>query len=148
MPYDPFRAAVAVHGILHDNNAVLLLRRAGTSHRNGRLALPAGHLDGGEDAITGLCRELREELGIEVVPDACRLALVLHAAPEHAADFEYLHLFFHVSHWIGEPSIAEPDKCTELRWADAGALPPDVVDYVTQALSAISRGDTLALHGW
>ncbi|MEU7869928.1 NUDIX domain-containing protein [Dactylosporangium sp. NPDC049140] len=148
MAYDPFRAAVAVHGMLRDGDRLLLMRRAGTGHRDGCLGLPAGHLDGGEDAVSGLVRELREEVGVEADPARCRLTLVLHTAAEDPQDHEYLHLFFAVEAWTGEPRIAEPDKCGELCWADVRSPPPDIVDYVGGALAAIERGETLALFGW
>ncbi|MDI6097366.1 NUDIX domain-containing protein [Actinoplanes sp. NEAU-A12] len=148
MPFEPFRAAVAVYGILRDRERMLLMRRNGTGYRDGQWSLPAGHLDGGEDAVTGLVRELREELGIDADPGGCRLALLMHAAPEHDGDREYLHLFFSVDRWDGEPGIAEPDKCSELRWADDRALPSDLVDYVAVALAAVGRGEPLVLHGW
>jgi 8-oxo-dGTP diphosphatase len=148
VPTQPFRLAVAVYGILRDQDRILLTRRAGTGYRDGQLSLPAGHLDGGEDAITGLVRELREELGIEADPRSCRLALVMHSAPEDAEDREYLHLFFSVADWLGEPSIAEPDKCSELRWTDSSTLPSDLVDYIGEALTAISQGESLTLRGW
>lgn len=144
----PFQAAVAVHGILRDHQRLLLIRRAGTGYRDGQLSLPAGHLDGGEDAVTGLVRELREELGIEADPHDCRLALLMHSAPEFADDSEYLHLFFVVGTWSGEPRITEPDKCSELLWADERTPLSDLADYVREALAAVNRGDRLALHGW
>ncbi|MEV0567511.1 NUDIX domain-containing protein [Dactylosporangium sp. NPDC050588] len=148
MPGERFRIAAAVYGILRADGRLLLLRRAGTTFRHGQLSLPAGHLDGGEDALTGLVRELREELGIEADPGGCRLALLLHTAPEDADDQEYFHMFFTVDRWTGDPVINEPGKCSELRWADPTDLPPDVVDYVAEALAAITRGETLALRGW
>jgi 8-oxo-dGTP diphosphatase len=148
VPGEPFRVAAAVYGILRDGERILLLRRAATGYRDGQLSLPAGHLDGGEDAIAGLVRELREELGIEAEPQSCRLALLMHSAPEHSEDREYFHLFFSVARWSGEPFIAEPDKCNELCWAEASALPSDLVDYVGEALAAITRGDSLTLRGW
>jgi 8-oxo-dGTP diphosphatase len=148
MSFDPFRAAVAVYGILRDRERLLVMRRSGTGYRDGQLSLPAGHLDGGEDAVSGLVRELREELGIEADPAGCRLVLLMHAAPEDGEDAEYLHLFFTVASWTGAPRIAEPDKCTELRWIDGRSRPPDLVDYVGEALAAVDRGDSLTLHGW
>jgi 8-oxo-dGTP diphosphatase len=148
MLVERFRAAVAVYGILRDRDQMLMMRRSGTGYRDGQLSLPAGHLDGGEDAVSGLVRELHEELAIEADPERCHLALVLHSAPEDAADSEYLHLFFFVDGWAGEPRIAEPDKCSELRWIPVRDRPPDIVDYVGEALAAIGRGQTLALHGW
>ena len=148
MPDERFRVAAAVYGILRDDGRVLLLRRDGTDFRPGQLSLPAGHLDGGEDAVSGLVRELREELCVEADPRDCRLVLLMHTAPEDEDDQEYLHLFFTVDRWRGVPVIGEPGKCSELRWVDAAALPGDVVDYVAEALAAIGRGDTLALRGW
>ncbi len=124
------------------------MRRAGTDYRNGQLSLPAGHLDGGEDAVCGLVRELREELDIKVAPRDCQLALLMHTPPEDADDWEYLHLFFMVASWVGDPRIAEPDKCSELRWVDFAARPSDLIDYVAVALDAIGRGDPLVVHGW
>ncbi|MEH3078306.1 MAG: NUDIX domain-containing protein [Quadrisphaera sp.] len=113
-----------------------------------QLSLPAGHLDGGEDAVSGLVRELAEEVGIDVQPRDCRLVLTMHRAPEAPGDREYVDLFFAVARWVGEPVNAEPLKCSELLWVDPRNLPVDVVDYVAQALAAIARGSTLELCGW
>ncbi|WP_328291576.1 NUDIX domain-containing protein [Kineococcus sp. NBC_00420] len=148
MPRDRFRLPAAVYGVLRDGERVLVLRRAGTTFRAGQLSLPAGHLEGGEDAVAGLLRELREEVGVEALLADCRLALLVHSAPEHESDLEYLHLFFVVERWRGEPVIGEPDKCSELVWVTPAALPGDVVDYVADALHAIERGEPLLLHGW
>jgi 8-oxo-dGTP diphosphatase len=148
VPTEPFRVAAAVYGILRDRGRVLLTRRAATGYRDGQLSLPAGHLDGGEDAVTGLVRELREELGIDAERHGCRLALLMHSAPERSDDNEYFHLFFEVDRWTGEPFIAEPGKCSELLWVTASALPSDIADYVAAALAAINRGESLLLRGW
>lgn len=148
MPTDPFRLAVAVYGIMTDGECVLLMRRAGSGYRDGQLSVPAGHLDGGEDALSGLIRELREELTIAADPTSCRLAVTVHRAPETAADNEYLDLFFTVKRWAGTPAIGEPDKCTELVWARKSALPSDLIDYVATALDAADNARPLLLHGW
>jgi len=148
VPAERFRFAAAVYGVLVDNNRVLLLRRANSGYHDGELSLPAGHLDGGEDALGGLLRELREELMISAERDSCRLAVVLHRAPETAGDHEYLDLVFTVGRWAGTPSIGEPDKCSELVWASLGHLPADLVDYVEAALQALRTGDPLVLYGW
>jgi ADP-ribose pyrophosphatase YjhB (NUDIX family) len=138
-----FRAAVAVYGILRRDGRVLLLRRKGSGYRDGELSLPAGHLEGEEDAVAGLRRELREELAVEL--GRCELALVMHRRREAPGEDEYVDLFFEVAQWAGEPVIGEPHKCAELVWADAGALPGDVVDYIAVALRA--KGG-LVTHGW
>lgn len=144
-----FRFAAAVYGILvNDDGQVLLMRRAGTGYRDGELSLPAGHLDGGEDAVTGLLRELREELTIAADRDSCRLALLLHRAAEFPGDDEYLDLIFMVTRWTGTPAIGEPDKCTGLVWADPHKLPTDLVDYIRAAFEQLNTGGPLLLHGW
>lgn len=142
MGLNRFRACVAVYGILRDDRGhVLLMRRAGSGYRDGQLSLPAGHLEGDEDAVSGLRREVREELGVEVV--RCELARVMHRRRETPGDDEYIDLFFDVTAWAGEPSIKEPHKCSELVWS--ADPPPSTVDYVAVALGA-AQG--LIVHGW
>lgn len=145
---EKFRAAVAVYGILRSGDGILMLRRAGTGYRDGQLSLPAGHLDGGEDAVSGLVRELREELAVDVNRQACHLALTMHRASESPLDFEYIDLFFDVDRWAGEPVIGEPDKCAELVWLSPSTTGADVVDYVAVALRAITDGKSFVVHGW
>ena len=137
-----------MYGLLRSDGRLLLLRRAGSGYRDGTLALPAGHLDGGEDAVSALVRELAEELGIAADPATCRLATVVHSGPEDADDEEYLNLFFTVGAWTGTPEIREPDRCTELVWADPVRLPPDAIDYLPGVLGAIARGEPLVLARW
>ena len=123
-----------------------MLRRKGSGYRDGQLSLPAGHLEGDEDAVAGLRRELREELGVDVLD--CRLALVMHRRRESPGDDEYVDLFFEVTRWAGEPAIGEPEKCSELVWVpvdDPADLPADVVDYIAVALKADGG---LVVHGF
>ena len=148
MPAERFHLAAAVYGVLRHGDQVLLMRRAGSGYHDGELGLPAGHLDGGEDAVAGLVRELREELTIAADPGSCRLTLVLHRAPESPSDDEYLDLVFTVGRWDGEPLIGETTKCSELVWTDLRHLPPDVVDYVAAALETLRAGEPLLLFGW
>jgi 8-oxo-dGTP diphosphatase len=140
-----FRAAVAVYGILRRGGRVLLLRRKGSGYRDGQLSLPAGHLEGDEDAVSGLIRELREELGVGVARERCELVLVMHRRRETPVDDEYVDLFFEVTQWSGEPRIGEPHKCGELVWAREDELAADVVDYIAVALKG---GKGLITHGW
>jgi ADP-ribose pyrophosphatase YjhB (NUDIX family) len=145
---DRFRLCAAVYGVLVADGRVLLMRRAGSGYKDGTLALPAGHLDGGEDAVAGLIRELREETGVEAPRSACRLATVVHSGPGYPGDEEYLNLFFTVAAWTGTPEIREPDKCTALVWADPADLPPDTIDYLPAVLAAIAAGEPLLLADW
>jgi 8-oxo-dGTP diphosphatase len=148
MARERFMVVPAVYGVLVDSDRLLLIRRAGTGYRDGLLSVPAGHLDGGEDALSGLLRELREEICVEADRASCRLAVVMHRAPETAQDKEYLDLFFTVGAWSGTPTIGEPDKCTELLWVVRDDVPDGVVDYVAIGLEAIGRGQSLVTLGW
>jgi 8-oxo-dGTP pyrophosphatase MutT (NUDIX family) len=143
-----FKLAAAVHGILRDNSRILLMRRAGSGYHDGELDLPSGHLEGGEDALHGLQRELREELGIRTDPESCQLALVIHRAPEFVQDDEYIDLLFAVGSWSGTPTVAEPDHCSELAWVDAGALSDEIIPHVRDALKAVASAQSLMLYGW
>lgn len=148
MQGDRFRLSAAVYGVLVQDRRVLLMRRAGSGFRDGQLGLPSGHLDGDEDVVSALVRELLEELGIAVDARDLGLRVVLHSRAEDENDSEYMHLFFWVDRWAGTPVIAEPDKCTELVWADMDQLPTDVVDYVPTALQALRAERPLVLFGW
>ena len=148
MTSDRFRLSAAVYGVLVEDDRLLLMRRAGSGHRDGQLGLPAGHVDGDEDLSSALVRELAEELGISVDRADVRLEVVLHSRAEDENDSEYLHFFFRVAGWAGTPVITEPDKCTELVWADPDELPADTVDYVARALNALRDKEPLVLFGW
>ena len=148
MARERFMVVPAVYGVLVDGDRLLLMRRSGTGYRDGLLSVPAGHLDGGEDALSGLLRELREEICVEADRASCQLALVMHRAPETADDKEYVDLFFTVGAWSGTPLIGEPDKCSELVWVARDDVPAGVVDYVAIALEGIRTGQRLITLGW
>jgi 8-oxo-dGTP pyrophosphatase MutT (NUDIX family) len=145
-----FTAAVAVYAVLRRAGQVLLLRRAGSGFHDDELSLPAGHVDEGEDAVSALVREVGEEVGVQLDPAACRLALTGHSGPERPGDLAYVDLFFAVDRWVGEPVIAEPDRCSELVWVDVDRLPADVIPYVADAVRAVAdpEGPALLLWHW
>lgn len=60
----PLHVAV---GILLDGNKVFIARRFPDSHQGGKWEFPGGKVEPGEDTLSALKRELREELGIEVL---------------------------------------------------------------------------------
>jgi hypothetical protein len=50
--------------------------------------------------------------------------------------------------YAGTPVIGEPDRCSELSWADPDALPDDVIPYIAEALRAVRGGEPLIVGGW
>ena len=57
---------VAAGVIAGDDGRILITQRAKHSHQGGLWEFPGGKLEAGESPIQALCRELREEVGIEV----------------------------------------------------------------------------------
>jgi 8-oxo-dGTP diphosphatase len=143
-----YKVALAVYAVLRRGDRVLLLRRAGSGVHDGELSLPAGHVDEGEDALSAVVREVGEELLLDVDADDCTLALTGHSAPERPGDDAYVDLFFTVDRWSGEPQVGEPEKCTELVWADPHDLPGDVIPFVADVVRALTRGTGPRLLRW
>ena len=59
----------AVHMIITKDGKILMQKRKGSKLWPGYYALPAGHIDPGENQYDALVREAREELGIELNPE-------------------------------------------------------------------------------
>ena len=59
----------AIHMIIKKDNKVLLQKRKGSKLWPGYYALPAGHIDQGENQYDALTREAQEELGIEIIKE-------------------------------------------------------------------------------
>lgn len=125
----------AVHLILIDGNKILVQKRAknGSKLWPGYYALPAGHVDEGENQYEALVREAREELGIELDPkDIIKEYTVLR---RNFFDIDgkrlepYIDYYFEMEKYNGTPSIMEKDKCEELKWVDINNLPEPFINY-------------------
>ena len=128
----------AVYILLERGDTVLLLRRAHTGYEDGHYTLPAGHLDGGEAPTTAAVREAMEEVGVTVEADDLELAhCMVYMAAEK--DHERLSLFFRATHFAGEPSNMEPNKCDAVDWFPKDAL-PEMVWEARHALKEIAMG--------
>jgi 8-oxo-dGTP diphosphatase len=104
-----------VVGLLADDSGQILIaqRRAGT-HMAGRWEFPGGKRHTGESALDALCRELREELAVEV--DAAEPLIVLeHEYPDRHVELDT----WLVTAWRGRPRGCEGQQ---LRWVAAGDL--------------------------
>jgi 8-oxo-dGTP diphosphatase len=64
--------------ILTNADHVLLALRDGTGYADGHWNLPSGKLEQGEDALSAVIREAREEIGVQLGSDAPRMVATVH----------------------------------------------------------------------
>ncbi len=123
----------AVHMIIMDNDMILLQKRKGTKLWPGYYALPAGHIDQGENQYEALIREAKEELNIEINPKDIINSYVVLRRNYFEVDGKklepYIDYYFEISKYKGSPRIVEKDKCEELIWADINNLPYPFINY-------------------
>jgi len=99
-PVVPIVCAALIDGA----GSVLLQRRPAGKPMAGLWEFPGGKLAANETPEAALCRELREELALEVEP----AALEPFAFASHGyADFHILLLLYVCRHWRGEPQPRE-----------------------------------------
>lgn len=102
-------------GILTDvQGRVLLMQRLPGKHLAGKWEFPGGKLEAGETIARALVRELREELGIEVLASTPLISIPWRY-PEKTVRLHALR----VTAWRGEPRAREGHP---LRWVDSCAM--------------------------
>ncbi len=118
--------------IKNDEGKLLLQRREGTKLWLGYLALPAGHIDVGENAYDALIREAKEELDIDISIDNIIDTFVVNR--RNKSLLPYYDIYFEIDKYNGTIKINEPNKCSELVWADLDKLPNDMIDFEKAAI--------------
>lgn len=123
----------AVHLIITKDNKILLQKRKGSKLWPGYYALPAGHIDEGENQYEAVVREAKEELGIEISKDNLLSEYTVLRRNHFEIDGKvlepYIDYYFDVETYSGTPKIMEEDKCDELVWASIENLPEPFINY-------------------
>lgn len=122
-----------VAGALFDAaGRVLIAQRPPGKVLAGRWEFPGGKLARGEDAYTGLVRELREELGVEVLA-AERLMRYPHEYPDRVV---WLDMWI-VGGWRGEPKSLDGQA---LKWVEPAKLDQeDILEADQPIVAALVR---------
>ena len=118
--------------IKNKEGKILLQRRQGTRLWPGFLALPAGHVDEGENVYDAAIREAREELSITITKQDIIDSFVVNRRNKSLAP--YFDVYFEISSYEGKIKINEPEKCSELKWVDINSLPNDMIDFEVEAI--------------
>lgn len=120
---------VAAAALIDAQGRILLTQRPAHKQLGGLWEFPGGKLEAGETPEHALARELKEELALDVAPEAFEpFAFASHAYP----DFHLLMPLYVATHWSGTPKL-DPDAAQAIAWAHARELnnyempPADVV---------------------
>ena len=141
---DRFKMIASSYLVLVVDGNILLSRRFHTGYEDGNYSLPAGHVEDGESLTSGLLREVREEIGVTISPDACNLVHVMHRkSNDIRMDF-----FFAVDIGGQKPVNKEPEKCDDLQWFPLAKLPPNVIDYIRHAVGCYEKKIFYSEFGW
>jgi 8-oxo-dGTP pyrophosphatase MutT (NUDIX family) len=140
------RFPVAVHVLLLRGHEVLLVRRCNTGFEDGKLSVVAGHVEPGEAVTQAAVRETHEEVGMVLSRERLRVVGVMHRrSREERVDF---FLAYRLEGDGVEPQNREPEKCSELVWANLGSLPDDTIPYVRAGIENFKSGTWFQEFGW
>ncbi len=127
---------------------VLLQRRQNTGFMDGLWDLScSGRVEHGESMTEAAVREAEEELGVTLSVDKLKFFTFVHKR-EKEWDLTYYNAYFVCTEFDGEPRIAEPHKCSELKWFDLDNLPDDLINDRKCALKAYRDGVHYIEYGW
>lgn len=96
-----------VAGLLRNKNRLLLVEQQGPGDPGPNWVIPGGRLEPGELLVEALCREIREETGIEVL-ETGRLAYLVQAV-EQPGDLEVWVYIYEIPAWRGQVRPDDPD---------------------------------------
>jgi ADP-ribose pyrophosphatase YjhB (NUDIX family) len=141
---DRFKMIASVYAFFIKDDKILLLRRYNTGYADGMYGLPSGHVEDNETIADGMCREIKEEVGLDI--DKKNISLV-HIMHRKEADIR-VDFFFVINSWKGNPMNAEPQKCDDLAWFSLTELPQNIVPYVQEAIEHYQNKLLYSERGW
>jgi 8-oxo-dGTP diphosphatase len=141
--------AVAAHLVAwvileRPDGRILLARRSGVVHGDGRWGLPGGHAHRDESWTAAALRETREEVGVKVTArDLVPVGIQRYLdATHHGID-----VFFRARTWSGRPRAVS--ECSEVGWFEPSFLPDDALDWLAPTLAMhLTRGEWFGETGF
>ena len=132
------KAIPAVYILLEQDGKILLGRRCNTGYEDGNYQVPAGHVDEGELPTEAMVREIKEEIGVDIIQSDLELLHVSYR-PKHDNTDNRVDFFFKAEKWNGEVKNMEPHKCDDLQWFPLNKLPENMTFHVREALECIQK---------
>lgn len=112
---------VAVAIIVNDKEEVLITRRSAEQDQGNKWEFPGGKIEEDETSEQALKREIREELGIEVLTSTHMTDIEHEYKAVDPTQSKTVKLeVFEVKYWLGEPRGMEGQP---MRWVKRGELP-------------------------
>ena len=139
-----FKMIASSYLILIQNGKILLSRRFNTGYEDGKYSLPAGHIEDDESLTQGAAREMFEEIGLKLAPQAFKLVHVMHR--KHL-DIR-MDYFFTAEIGNQQPVNKEPEKCDDLRWFSLTKLPVNTIPYIRHAIACHQKKIFYSELGW
>lgn len=125
----------------------LLQKRQNTGFADGMWDFSAsGHVEKNEPMTKTVCREAKEEIGININPNDIEFMGLLHSFDGGEPRFLGC---FKINKYLNEPYINEPDKVAELKWFDRDNLPDNLIDSRQVALNRFRKNGVFYQEfGW
>ncbi len=142
------RPHLAVYCLLFAGAKLLMLRRTGTKYASGFWSVPAGHVDENESLLAAASREMEEETGLEVRPEAWSLVTLMH---RRASERTVIDVFVKASHFTGTLVNREPTKHADLAFYEPSNLNGQMIPYVEAVVGRFAGGqmpEVLLGYGW
>ncbi len=137
------KAVPAVYLILKQDGKILLGRRANTGYHDGDYSLPSGHVEFSELPIHAIIREVKEEIGIDILPEDIRFVHFMYREKQDPTG-DRVDIFFEAAKWTGEIRNNEPHKCDDVSWFPINSLPPNMIEHIRQVILSVERGEVYA----
>lgn len=125
---------------------ILLQLRQNTGFKDGFWDTAAsGHVEANETVRESIVREAKEEIGITILKENLEFAGFYY----NNIDFvTYCYVYFHCSQYSGIPYIAEPNKCSELKWFNIKNLPKNIIFDRKKAIENYFSNIYFGEFGW
>jgi 8-oxo-dGTP diphosphatase len=145
MPHTPILATLG-YVLSADRSRCLMVHRNARSsdHHLGKYNGLGGKLEPGEDVMSGMCREIREEAGIECEQLSLRGTLGWPGFGKHGED--WFGFIFLVERYSGEPPSSNAEG--DLEWVELGRLADlPLWEGDRHFLPLVFDGDPRPFHG-